>query len=92
MPDKLSQSVANSWWVYMVKTRSSKIYTGITTDIERRFRQHKGELKGGAKFFNSDPAVEIVYRETSKDRSSASRREAQIKKLTRQQKLQLVAR
>jgi putative endonuclease len=83
--------IAKSWWVYMVQTRSNKLYTGITTDVERRFRQHKGELKGGARFFYSDAAKAVVYREASENRSSASRREAEIKKLTRQQKLAMVS-
>ena len=87
----LVSTVVQDWWVYMVQTRSGKLYTGISTDVERRFRQHRGELKGGARFFYSDAAQAIVYREASENRSSASRREAAIKKLSRQQKLLLVA-
>lgn len=86
-----SKLPSSPWWVYMIETHSNKLYTGITTDVERRFRQHKGELKGGARFFYSSPAAAIVYREASESRSSASRREAEIKKLTRQQKLDLVS-
>lgn len=79
-----------SWWVYMIRTQKDRLYTGITKDIERRFRQHKGELKGGAKFFNGDKALAVVYREACADRSEASKREAQIKSLTRQEKLLLL--
>lgn len=78
------------WWVYMVHTQKNRLYTGITTDVERRFRQHKGELKGGAKFFNGDKALAIVYKESCVNRSEASKREAYIKSLSKQQKLLLL--
>lgn len=81
----------SDWWVYMVRCRSGKLYTGITTDTERRFREHCGEGGRGARFFRSDPAEELVYREPAENRSLASQREAAIKKLPRSEKLQLIA-
>jgi putative endonuclease len=78
------------WLLYIIKTQSGKLYTGITTNLQRRWRQHAGELRGGAKFFRSDPAACVVYREPHRDRAEASRREWHIKQLTRQQKLQLI--
>ena len=87
----MQNSVNPPWWVYMVETQTGKLYTGITTDIERRFRQHCGELKGGARFFNSDAAKKIVYREGCTDRRHASQREAAIKRLHRNEKIQLIA-
>lgn len=80
----------SDWWVYMVRCKSGRLYTGITTDTARRFREHCGEGGRGARFFRSDPAQEMVYTEAAQDRSAASRREAAIKKLSRQQKLALV--
>lgn len=62
------------------------MYTGIAVDVERRFEQHLGFRKGGAKFFRSDKPREIVYVEVCKNRSEASVREAVIKKLTRAHK------
>ncbi len=79
------------WEVYMVLTRSGALYTGISTDVGRRFRQHAGELTGGARFFRADRPVAIVWREAHADRSSASRREAEIKGMSRRQKLALLA-
>lgn len=75
----------------MVETQSGKLYTGITTDPERRFDEHQNNPKLGARFFRSDPAKAIVYREAHVDRSSALKREAAIKKLPRPAKLQLIA-
>jgi putative endonuclease len=102
--------MSQQWWVYMVQTQSGKLYTGISTDVDRRFEQHKamnansragvsadGELNNvinkssnkGAKFFYSDPARTVVYREICSNRSDASKREAQIKKLHRKEKCRL---
>lgn len=78
----------------MVLTTSGKLYTGISTDIERRFQEHLetslGKGKKGAKFFRSDQPRAVVYREACSDRSVASRREAAIKQLSNRQKRQLI--
>lgn len=81
------------WWVYIVETQSGKLYTGITTDTNRRFKEHCGQAgkAKGAKYFRTDPAKEMVYQEQAKDRSEASSREYAIKKLTRRKKLALIA-
>jgi len=76
--------------VYIIETERGTLYTGITTDIARRFRQHAGELKGGAKYFRSGAPVEIRYKKKFKDRSSASKFEARVKSLTRAQKLAML--
>ena len=77
------------WQVYLIEASDTKLYTGITTDIEQRWQQH---LSGkGAKFFRGRKPLRLCYLEFHTDRSAASRREAEIKKMTRQQKLELVA-
>ena len=75
------------WWVYMVRSQSGRLYTGISTDPERRFREHGGEGGKGARFFRGDPPEALVYRESANDRSAASKREAEIKKLPRVEQL-----
>ena len=80
----------NIWHVYIIECSDKCLYTGITTDITRRWRQHLGELKGGAKFFRSRKPRVLRLQESGYDRSSASRREVEIKKLSRQQKLLLI--
>ena len=74
----------------MVRSRSGKLYTGITTDPERRFREHWGEGGRGERFFRTDPADAIVYREPAENRSTASQREAAIKKMRRSEKESLI--
>ena len=79
------------WYVYIIQTDSGQLYTGITTDLERRFSEHRQSPKG-AKFFSFSEAKAIVFKEYHPNRASASRREAAIKRLTRQQKLILIER
>ena len=76
------------WVVYIIETESGRLYTGITNDIARRFQEHS-QGKKGAKFFNISPPVRILFQEPQKNRAAASRWEAQIKKLSRPQKLRL---
>lgn len=78
------------WEVYIVRTVSGKLYTGITTDLDRRFADHQ-KGKKGAKFFRISCAQCIIYREPHMNRSLASKREAQIKKLSLQKKLELIS-
>jgi putative endonuclease len=70
----------------MVRARDGRLYAGITTDLARRLRQHNGELKGGAKALKGCRPVELVWTELHVDRSSASKREAQIKGLSKAKK------
>jgi len=81
---------AESWSLYIIEASDASLYTGITTDVERRFDEHLNG-PGGAKFFNGRDPVRVVYREDGHTRSSASRREMEIKQMTRLQKVNLVA-
>ena len=79
-----------NWFVYIILCDDDSLYTGITTDTDRRFQEHL-DSKLGARYFNGRKPIEIIYSETGHDRSSALKREAAIKKLSRRQKQQLVA-
>ncbi len=79
----------SNWFVYLIEAENGHLYTGITTDIDRRFQEHK-QGKKGARFFKTSPAKALVYSEPQADRSAASKREAAIKKLSRIQKLALI--
>lgn len=78
-----------NWQVYIILCLDDSLYTGITTDIDRRFAQHVAG--SGAKYFRGHSPVQIVYLEGGHDRSSASRREAEIKKLHPVDKRRLIA-
>lgn len=85
-----TRSIANDWLVYIIRCSDSSLYTGVTTDMERRFDEHLSHPRG-AKYFNGRKPVEVVYSEKGHTRSSAGRREATIKKLSRDEKLRLIA-
>lgn len=78
-----------NWKVYIILCSDDSLYTGITTDVERRFAQH---LAGtGARYFRGRSPRRLVYLEGGHNRSSASRREAEIKKLRPADKRLLIA-
>ncbi|MBT8436287.1 MAG: GIY-YIG nuclease family protein [Gammaproteobacteria bacterium] len=79
-----------NWSLYIIEASDASLYTGITTDVERRFEEHLNCQKG-AKYFNGRKPLGIVYREDGHTRSSASRREIEIKKLSRGDKQNLIA-
>ena len=79
-------AIATEWFVYIILTEKDRLYTGITTDVERRFQEHLSNKAKGAKFFRSDKPLKILYAEPCKNRSEASIKEAAIKKLSRLQK------
>ena len=78
-----------SYFVYIVECSDSTLYTGIATDICRRLDEHNNSDKG-AKYTRVRRPVKLVYSESCEDRSSASKREYEIKKLKREKKLVLI--
>ncbi len=80
----------SDWFVYIIEAENGYFYTGITTDLKRRFFEHQSK-QGGARFFHTSNAKKMVFQEAHSDRSSASKREAAIKKLSRKAKIELIA-
>ena len=89
MKQDTDRSSDKHWFIYMIRTTDNLLYTGITTDMARRWKQHSGAA-GGARFFRGRKPAQLVYLEKGHNRSSASRREAAIKKLRRSDKLSLL--
>ena len=79
----------NNWFIYIVECADKTLYTGITTDLERRINEHNHSSKG-AKYTRSRRPVRMVYFEAVENRSLASKREYGIKKLSRKEKLILI--
>jgi putative endonuclease len=79
-----------SWIVYILRCADDSLYTGITTDLERRVVEHNSDNKKGAKYTRVRRPVTPVYQESRDNRAMASRREYEIKKLTRSEKKQLI--
>ena len=83
------------WSVYIIEASDESLYTGISTDVERRFGEHlKIHMQGvgvGAKYFRGRRPVRVVYIEAADSRSNASVRESALKKLSRVEKLALIS-
>lgn len=77
------------WFVYILRCGDGSLYTGITTDVERRLAVHRSGK--GAKYTRSHLPVELVYTEECEDHSAALKRELEIKALPREEKLDLIA-
>lgn len=77
------------WTVYILRCGDGTLYTGCTNDLPRRLEAHRSGR--GAKYTRSRLPVELVYQEEAADRSAALRREIAVKRLSRQEKLALIA-
>lgn len=75
-----------AWFVYVARCADDSLYTGVTTDLERRQNEHNSSTLG-AKYTKARRPVTFIHTETYRDRSQAQKREAVIKKLSREQKL-----
>lgn len=76
------------WYLYILRCGDGTLYTGITTDVEKRLEAHRAGK--GAKYTRGRSPLELVYRETCGSHSDALKRESAVKKLTREQKEQLI--
>ncbi|MBU0974882.1 GIY-YIG nuclease family protein [Patescibacteria group bacterium] len=76
------------WFVYILKCGDGSLYTGLTNDLEERVKKHCSGK--GAKYTRSHLPVTLVYHEKFPDRSLATKRESEIKKLSRKEKLLLI--
>ncbi|MCU0653316.1 MAG: GIY-YIG nuclease family protein [Candidatus Pacebacteria bacterium] len=76
------------YFLYLIRCADDSLYTGITTDLERRLAEHKS--KKGARYTRARGASKIVYTEEFPTRSAASKREAEIKSWPRRKKLALI--
>jgi putative endonuclease len=75
------------YYIYLLQCEDESIYCGITTDVERRFQEH---LSGkAANYTRAHKPVKIIYTEKAENRSEALKREAEIKKMKREEKLKL---
>jgi putative endonuclease len=82
---------SSKWIVYLLECANEHLYCGITNDISKRIKQHNGELKGGAKYTKANKPCRLVFQESAISRSAALRRESEIKKLKRIDKIKLIS-
>ena len=77
------------WWTYIVECSDKTLYTGISTDVNRRVLEHNTSKKG-AKYTKTRRPVKLKYKEEFNNRSDASKRECEIKKLSKKEKINLL--
>lgn len=77
-----------TWFVYLIRTRNNTLYTGITTNVERRFAEHCAGK--GAKYLKGRGPLSLVFQAAVTNRSAALKAEHAIKKLSRAEKLRLL--
>ena len=80
--------MANTWKLYILRCGDGSLYTGITTDVQKRLEAHRSGK--GAKYTRGRGPLELVYREECGDHSTALKRELEIKKLPREEKEKLI--
>ncbi|MCL1059424.1 GIY-YIG nuclease family protein [Shewanella gelidimarina] len=78
------------WFLYMVRCANGHLYTGVTTDVARRFKEHQSNSAKSAKFLRGKGPLSLAYSETVGTRSEALRREIVLKKWPRVKKLALI--
>lgn len=78
----------NTYYLYILECFDKTLYTGITTDLNRRITEHNNNL--GAKYTKGRGPVKLIYTQEFSNRSEATKEEARIKKLTRLQKMTLI--
>lgn len=84
----MRSSNTDAWFVYILRCADGTLYTGITKDLARRTQQHNAGT--ASRYTRSRRPVKLVYQEPQRNQSLALRREAAIKKLTRQTKLAMI--
>lgn len=77
-----------TWKLYILRCRDGSLYTGITTDVQKRFVAHQSGK--GAKYTRGRGPLELVYEEDCGDHSAALKREVEIKRLSREEKLKMI--
>ena len=90
----MSKAIAtgSQWYVYILRCGDSSLYTGITTDVERRLQEHNSDDRLAARYTRPRRPVKLAYAEESPSRSAALKREHEIKRMTRSAKKRLISR
>ena len=89
LPAVTLMKMENTWYLYILRCKDGTLYTGITTDVEKRFQTH--QIGKGAKYTRGRAPLQLVYREECGSHSDALKRECAVKQLPREEKQKLIA-
>ena len=81
----------SQWTLYLIRIKNGDLYTGITTDVERRFAEHQAGGKKAARYLRGKGPLQLVYCHAMGNRAAASKAEAAVKKLSKPAKERLVS-
>ena len=87
--ESVDQDTPQRWYLYVVKCSDDTLYTGVTTDLDRRIKEHNASPRG-AKYTRTRRPVELVYSYSYLSRSQAQRAEYKFKRLSKRQKLDVI--
>ena len=73
----------NNWFLYLIRCRNGRLYTGITTDVERRFAEHKSNDKKGSKYLRGKAPLTLVMQKKIGNKSMALKIEEKVKNLSK---------
>ncbi len=76
----------NDWYLYLIRCRDGSLYTGIATDVNRRFEEHQGKRDNGAKYLRGRGPLELVFKRKIGNRSLALKSEIKVKNLSKTRK------
>jgi putative endonuclease len=85
-----SSKLSKKWYVYIIECSDASLYTGITTDVKRRFSEHEAQSNKTAKYLRGKAPLKLVGVLEADSRSDATKLELEIKSLTREQKLKFL--
>lgn len=88
MSDQVTEQ--KTWSLYIVQTRLNTLYTGISTDVARRFKEHQSPAERGAKYLKGKGPLTLMWQQPVGDKSRALRLEHRVKRLNKRQKQQLI--
>jgi len=80
----------NNWFLYLIRCKNGRLYTGITTDVERRFEEHRNGGRKGSRYLRGKAPLKLVMKKKVGNRSMALKIEAKVKKLPKTKKELLV--
>lgn len=86
----LPSNHSTSWYVYIIRCANNSLYTGIASDIQRRFREHVDQKAKCAKYLRGKQPLKLVFQLCVENKSAALKIEAQIKRLTKTAKEDLI--
>ncbi len=82
----MNNNKTNNWFLYLIRCKHGQLYTGITTDVERRFEEHKSHDKKGSKYLRGKAPLRLVMKKRIGNKSLALKIEAKVKKLSKVKK------